>query len=197
VHPIKQCFSVSTGLANCFSAVWSSKTRLGRAPESVVSIILPTLRTHFCLYGRPQNATRAISRKRCFKRSYDPENSFSAFWRSKNETSVKSSNRCFMRWKSLENLFSAFWPCSPDPANLDVVEKAMFQAVDIPCENIFCFWASKNVAWTRSRKRCFKWSTDPEYSFSAFWMWQNATFLKSIKQCFKRSKSPENLFSAF
>src|SRR5215510_6851423 len=52
---------------------------------------------------------------------------------------------------------------------LGEVEKAIVHDGELPYKIIFCFLGAVNATWTRSRKRCFKWSTGSPNSYFAFW----------------------------
>src|SRR5215510_3423630 len=53
--------------------------------------------------------------------------------------------------------------------DLSEVKKAIVHGGELPYEIIFYFLGAENATWTRSRKRCFKWSKGTTNSYFAFW----------------------------
>src|SRR5215510_1020487 len=166
--------------------------RLGRSRESDVSSGRQVLLTHILpsgrLYirlgsGRGSNVSRSRKAVRIlFRILGGPKCDFCDFKKIMFQVVVRPYEVIFYLMDGLKR-------------DLGEVEKAIVHGDELPYEIIFFLLGCRKCDLTRSRKRCFKWSTGSTNSCFAFWPPLNTTWEWSRKQRLSQQEGRAYYFS--
>ena len=134
-----------------------------------------------------QYLTLVRSGKQCFKWSPGNQNSFSFTWPAQKWNGWRQKKLFQVVAFHFELTFGLL---TIPKCDLDEFVKVIFHGLQ---------WHSqlaKNANWWKRKKRCFRWSTGNQNSFSSSWAAQNATWVKSKKRRYKRLHVILNSYSA-